>query len=303
MLDFRYSRLRYVAVVTPDPARSAAFLKDIVGLADGAASSNPNVTFLRCSEKHHDVLLVKGAEPGLTRISFEMRSSQDYDAVRAHLQAEGLGPVDVSADDLAFLGISEAFRFKEPTTGLTIEFMHDMMSLDTPFVPTVAKIRELGHIVMMTPDPVVTSKFLTEHLNFIVSDNGAGGGLLRPFGTSNHHSLGLVKSNETRIGHIAFMVEAFDDIGKALPRFKKRDIPIVFGPGHHPASDSNFLYFLDPDGITWEYTFGMEQFPEQDAREARFLSLGNGDSWGNEMDPRMGKVGRLVHPETLQENG
>jgi 2,3-dihydroxy-p-cumate/2,3-dihydroxybenzoate 3,4-dioxygenase len=300
MLDFRYRRLRYVAVVTPDVPRSAGFLKEIVGLAEGAASSNPHVRFLRCSDRHHDIMLIKGAEPGLARISFEMESMRDLLATRAHLEGLGLSPEDVSPDDLAFLGIDRAFRIVEPHTGLTMEFMHGMVALDTPFEPTVAKITELGHIVMATPDPVVVSKFLMDNLNFVMSDSGAGGGLLRAFPNPNHHTVGLIKSNESRIAHIAFMVQAFDDIGKALPRFKKHDVPIVFGPGHHPASESNFLYFLDRDGITWEYTFGMEQFPEHNPREARVLQLGNGDSWGNVMDERMGKVGRVVPAERLE---
>lgn len=301
MTDFRYRRLRYVAVVTPDLERSGNFLRDVVGLTESADSAASDVRFLRCSDAHHDVMLLKGNEPGLARISFEMESVKDYDATKAHLAGEGLNPVDVATDELALLGIDRAFRIVEPNTSLTFEYMHGMEASDTPFEPTVANITMLGHIVLMTPDPPTVTKFLTEVLNFKLSDSGPGGGLLRPFPNPNHHSLGLVKSNESRIGHIAFMVEAYDDIGKAVPRFKKLDVPIVFGPGHHPASGSNFLYFLDPDGITWEYTFGMEQFPEHDPRDARYLELGNGDSWGNEMDPRMGKVGRVVKPEELVE--
>lgn len=299
MADFRYRRLRYVAVVTPDVDRSAGFLTEIVGLAEGGKSGNPNVRFLRCSDDHHDIMLIAGREPGLARISFEMESLNDLEATRDCLDGIGLNPADVAAGELATLGIERAFRIIEPHSGMTMEFMHGMASVDTPFVPTVANITTLGHIVLATPDPAAMSKFLIERLNFKMSDSGPGGGLLRPFPNPNHHSLGLIKSNENRIAHIAFMVETYDDIGKAVPRFKKHDVPIVFGPGHHPASESNFLYFLDRDGITWEYTFGMEQFPEHDAREARVLELGSGDSWGNVMDERMGKVGRVLRLEDV----
>ena len=300
MFDFRYRRLRYIAVVTPDLPRSASFLKEIVGLAEGALSAKPGVRFLRCSGDHHDVMLIKGSEPGLARISFEMESGRDLQATRDHLEDQGISTTEVVRDELDFLGIDRAFRIVEPNSGMTMEFMHGMAAMDTPFTPTVAKITMLGHLVLMTPDPVAVSEFLIMNLNFRMSDSGAGGGLLRPFPVPNHHSLGLVKSDSYRIGHIAFMVEAFDDIGKALPRFKKLDVPIVFGPGHHPASESNFLYFLDRDGITWEYTYGMEQFPEEDPRDARVLQLGNGDSWGNVMDERMGKVGRVLPAETVE---
>ena len=301
MVDLRYRRLGYVALAVPAPDRSADFLKDIVGLMDGADSARPDVRFLRCSDSHHDIMLVKGREPGLVRISFELESEKDLAAARAHLADLGLEPADVNAAELAFLGIDQAFRIVEPNTGVTMEFMHGVAACATPFVPGVAKIAMLGHIVLATADPNTAADFMIEKLNFRMSDTGAGGGLLRPFPTPNHHSLGLIRSEPARIAHIAFMVEAYDDIGKAVPRFTKHGVPVVFGPGHHPASESNFLYFLDPDGITWEYTFGMEQFPEENAREARYLELGNGDSWGNVMDPRMGKVGRVLAPHEVDE--
>jgi 2,3-dihydroxy-p-cumate/2,3-dihydroxybenzoate 3,4-dioxygenase len=93
------------------------------------------------------------------------------------------------------------------------------------------------------------------------------------------------------------MVSAIDDIGIAINRFKRAGVPIVFGPGRHPASESVFLYFLDPDGLTLEYSFGMEEFPEVSPREPRVLppvpeSI---DGWGGIRDPRMSATG-LVQP-------
>jgi 2,3-dihydroxy-p-cumate/2,3-dihydroxybenzoate 3,4-dioxygenase len=93
------------------------------------------------------------------------------------------------------------------------------------------------------------------------------------------------------------MVSAIDDIGIAINRFKRAGVPIVFGPGRHPASESVFLYFLDPDGLTLEYSFGMEEFPEVAPRQARVLppvpeSI---DVWGGIRDPRMSATG-LVQP-------
>lgn len=152
MADFRYRRLRYVAVVTPDIARSADFLIDIVGLAEDAGTNRGDVRFLRCSDAHHDVMLLKGKEPGLSRISFEMESVKDYDATRAHLVEKGLKPADVPEDELALLAIDRAFRIVEPNSKLTFEFMHGMAAAPAAFVPTVAEITMLGHIVLMTSD-------------------------------------------------------------------------------------------------------------------------------------------------------
>jgi 2,3-dihydroxy-p-cumate/2,3-dihydroxybenzoate 3,4-dioxygenase len=92
------------------------------------------------------------------------------------------------------------------------------------------------------------------------------------------------------------MVTEVDDVGRGLARLKAKDVPVVYGPGRHPASTSVFLYFLDPDGMTLEYSFGMEEFPEIGARAPRRLEPTplNFDSWGSYRDPRMSTTGEIA---------
>ena len=99
------------------------------------------------------------------------------------------------------------------------------------------------------------------------------------------------------------MVSDIDDIGQAIYRIKKHDIKVVFGPGRHPPSDSIFYYFLDPDGITVEYSFGMEEFAEDSPRPARYMepvpeSL---DIWGAVPDGEFGRSGP-IEGGTQREN-
>ncbi len=71
--------------------------------------------------------------------------------------------------------------------------------------------------------------------------------------------------------------------------FRAHEVPVAFGPGRHVASDSVFLYFLDPDGLTQDYSFGMEEFEEQLSREARrILPPGPAtlDTWSSDFDSR-----------------
>ncbi len=65
------------------------------------------------------------------------------------------------------------------------------------------------------------------------------------------------------------MVADIDDIGRALHRLRHHGVTTAFGPGRHPVSGSVFLYFFDPDGLTLEYSFGMEDFNEADPRPTR----------------------------------
>jgi 2,3-dihydroxy-p-cumate/2,3-dihydroxybenzoate 3,4-dioxygenase len=111
-----------------------------------------------------------------------------------------------------------------------------------------------------------------------------------------HHSLALLQHSANTLHHINFMVSDMDDVGGAMNRMKGADVPIVFGPGRHLPSTSIFLYYLDPDGNSAEFSFGMELFDEHGARDARELEHKAEvmDIWGSKPDPRFGKGSPIV---------
>ena len=165
---------------------------------------------------------------------------------------------------------------------------------EVPFAHT--RFQRLGHVVFSTPERDAAIAFFRDVLNFRESDSiGEGTMFMRPFPSPWHHGIGIGKSARPQFHHLNFMVSEIDDIGRGLNRFKRLEIPVVFGPGRHPASGSVFLYFLDPDQVTLEYSFGMETFPEANPRQARVLppvpeSI---DAWGGKRDPRMAATGEM----------
>ena len=293
--DIRYSRLGYVALNVSDLERSSAFYRDIVGLEQ--APSPPGCALFRCSERHHDVAFYQG-DPGIKRIGWEMESEAARDAVREELTGLGIAVKDVPSQDLEGLGIEGAIRAVEPTTGTVFEFYTAMPKADSPYEPNHTKIARLGHLVLTSTDRPATEKFLIDHLNFRVSDRIEGVvTFMRCFPNPLHHSFGVGKAHGAKPGfqHVNFMVTDIDDIGRAVNRLNANDVPIVFGPGRHPTSDSIFLYFLDPDGLTVEYSFGMEEFPETGDRAPREFPLKpeSVDSWGGRSKREFGKVGAV----------
>jgi 2,3-dihydroxy-p-cumate/2,3-dihydroxybenzoate 3,4-dioxygenase len=76
------------------------------------------------------------------------------------------------------------------------------------------------------------------------------------------------------------------------------------GPGRHAPSGAIFLYVLDPDGLTVEYSFGMEEFPEENPRKPKYLAVEPEtiDLWGGQTaDHRMASLGVIESkvPETV----
>ena len=169
--------------------------------------------------------------------------------------------------------------------------------------PTVTKIARLGHVVITVNEWKETIEFFTKRMNFRVSDyidNVIA--FMRCYPNPYHHSLGVGNArgfnpdgDRNGLNHVNFMVTDLDDVGRGMVRVKKADVPIVYGPGRHPPSGSVFLYYLDPDGMTVEYSYGMEEFPERNPRKPRVLEARpeSLDYWGNIPDPRFAQTGAI----------
>ncbi len=298
MSDIRFKRLGHVVLNVTDVARSAAFYEEIMGL-QRVPSLHENLALFRCSDRHQDLVLVQASTPGLKRIGWQMESPKALAAVREALSGLGLPIITISNEERKTFGLGEAFRSVEPTTGTVFEFYVDVDAADRPFEPSHTKITRLGHIVIYSAERLATERFLIDHLNFRVSDRVDGMvTFMRCFPNPLHHSFGVGQAAQPGLNHVMFMVSEIDDIGRALNRVKANGVPIVFGPGRHPPSGSVFLYFLDPDGMTVEYSFGMEEFPEVAPREPRDLppKIESLDYWGGTPDPKFAKTGRI---ETL----
>ncbi len=291
---FRYRRLSYVALDVTDLARSTAFYRDLVGLT--VDREEPGATYLSCSDLPQNLVLQQGREPGLQRAAFELETRSDLERAFQYLVGEGFAPEWVAADEAERLRVGAALRFREPGCGLLFEMHVEPGHASTAFAPNHTEIARLGHVVLNVADFDAVEASLTK-LNFVVSDHVPGKvGFLRAFPNRYHHSFAILKGPGDGFNHVNFMVSDIDDVGRAMNRMRKADVPIVFGPGRHLPSGSIFLYFLDPDGMTAEYSFGMEEFEEEGARPPRELEPKPEvlDTWGSIPDPRFGKQGAIL---------
>lgn len=296
-VPFRYRKLGYVALNVSDVKRTTDFALNIVGL-DAAGDGPDGGRFLRCTSDHHSLVLYPG-EPGFKRAAWELEDEENVERAYHHYEAIGWKPWWLSREETAplGLGLSPVFRVREPTMGACFEYYSKMQQTIIPFQKRLAKIERLGHFVINAANCRESTNSVVENMGFVVSDY-AGDlfiSLLRAFPNPLHHSMGVGQSRvgKTHFNHVNFMVTDIDDIGQAYYRLQQNKVEIVFGIGRHPTSDSIFIYFLDPDGITWEYSFGMELFPEQNPRQPRFMSTAPGDFdvWGARPTPNFGAKG------------
>lgn len=283
-VDFRYRKLGYLVLNVTDIEKSTRFATDVFGLdfveelADGGRC-------FRLGTAHHDVILAPAKQPNFALSSWELETEADVDKAFAHYERIGLAPQWLSDKDAYLLNLERAFRIVEPILGTTWEYYARMSQIVIPRTNTLTRFQGGKHYGLVVPDCKAATDYMVDHMGFLVSDyiEGWKGSLLRAFPNPNHHSFAplQVPLDRPAFHHLAFMVEEIDDIGKLFNRVKRYDVDIQFGIGRHPTSGSIHLYIYDSDNFVWEYTLGMEQFPEVGAREPRRMSSapGNLDLW------------------------
>jgi 2,3-dihydroxy-p-cumate/2,3-dihydroxybenzoate 3,4-dioxygenase len=297
----RYDKLGYIALNVTDIERSREFYEKVVGLQYSGTNEQGHV-FFRCSLDHHNIVLCPAQRPGLKRVGVEMQDEAALDELAQHLRRQEIRCYEVPDGERAAWHQGRTLRVSDPTTTTVFEFYSSMRLFGgQPFTPTHTKIQRIGHVVMKAPKFAEAKKFWTEVLEFKVSDQiGDAVCFMRFHPNPFHHGIGIGQGSAPQLHHVNFMVTEVDDIGKAISRFAREKVTIVNGPGRHPASGSMFLYFLDPDGMTLEYSFGMEEFPEEGYRKPRVFEPipESYDYWRSFSDPRKATVGEIEQDES-----
>lgn len=291
---FRYEKLGYAALDVTNLDKSVHFYKELMGLE--LVSKEEGVAYLRCSRDHHNLVLYTAATPGLRRAAYKMASVEDLRAAFDFYVANKLEPQWLSDAECKTLNQGPTFRVREPSSGVLFEFYDRMVHVALPYNHTVTKIARIGHIVVATPNYEEARERLVNIFNFALSDYVEGKfSWMRAYPNPLHHAFAIGYSERQHLHHINFMVTDVDDVGQALNRMKKAGVEIVFGPGRHLPSTSLFLYFLDPDGMTMEFSFGMEEIPEENGRLPRMLEMhpNTMDIWGSMPAPQFGKGGAI----------
>lgn len=291
---FSYEKLGYAAINVTNLDRSVAFYQNLMGL-DLVEQKN-DVAYLRCSSDHHNLVLYTAEKAGLKRVSNKMATQEDLTRAYEFYLAEDLHPVWLSVEESQELNQGPTFRVREPQSGVMFEFYDRMTHLALPYKPTVTQIVRIGHVVVGSPNYEKAVHNLNTIFNFAISDFVEHKfAWMRCFPNPLHHTFAIGNSDRNHLHHINFMVTDIDDIGKAMNRMKKAGVEIVFGPGRHLPSTSIFLYFLDPDGLTMEFSFGMEELPAETARLPRMLQMhpNTMDIWGSPPHELFGKGGEI----------
>ena len=253
--------IAYVRSGVADLGAATRFATDIVGL-EVASPTEAGVAHLRADHRHHCLALVEGPS-GVISSGFSVADSEALAAAETELERSGLAVRRGSADQARSRRVREFITFDDPF-GNCVELVSQQESVARPVAFTrPAGITEFGHLCLDAPDVHEAYRFWSTRFNARVSDwIGDAACLMRI--DPVHHKLAVFRSDGPGLCHMNFQVASIDDVFRNWHFLVSRGVEIEMGPGRHPQSTAIFLYFLGPEGFTYEYSFGVRRI-ENDA--------------------------------------
>jgi 2,3-dihydroxy-p-cumate/2,3-dihydroxybenzoate 3,4-dioxygenase len=254
--------IAYVRSGVADLAAATRFATGIVGL-ELAAPTEAGVAHLRADHRHHCLALVEGPSgvisSGFTVADCDALASAETELERAGISVRRGGPGEARSRR-----VREFISFDDPF-GNRLELVSQQETITRPVAfGRPAGITEFGHLCLDAPDVHEAYRFWSTRFNARVSDwIGAAACLMRI--DPVHHKLAVFRGERPGLCHMNFQVAAIDDVFRNWHFLVEHGVQIEMGPGRHPQSTAIFLYFLGPEGFTYEYSFGVRRVEDNAA--------------------------------------
>jgi 2,3-dihydroxy-p-cumate/2,3-dihydroxybenzoate 3,4-dioxygenase len=238
------------------------FATEIVGL-ELAAPTEAGVAHLRADHRHHCLALVEGPS-GVISSGFSVADSGALGAAETELERSGITVRRGSADEARSRRVREFIAFDDPF-GNRIELVSQQETVARPVAfARPAGITEFGHLCLDAPDVHEACRFWSTRFSARVSDwIGDAACLMRI--DPVHHKLAVFRGDGPGLCHMNFQVASIDDVFRNWHFLVEHGAGIEMGPGRHPQSTAIFLYFLGPEGFTYEYSFGVRRIEDEAA--------------------------------------
>jgi 2,3-dihydroxy-p-cumate/2,3-dihydroxybenzoate 3,4-dioxygenase len=258
--------IAYVRSGVADLHKAVDFATRIVGL-ELARPTEPGVAHLRADGRHHCLALVEGRS-GVISSGFTVADEDALAAAETELERAGCAvyrgdPVAARSRRVrSFIGFDDPFG-NRLELGCHQETVTRPVAFGRP-----AGISEFGHLCLDAPDVHEAYRFWSTHFSARVSDwIGDAACLIRI--DPVHHKLAVFEGDGPGLCHLNFQVATIDDVFRNWHFLVEQGVEIEMGPGRHPQSTAVFLYFLGPEGFTYEYSYGVRRIEDEQAWRPR----------------------------------
>jgi 2,3-dihydroxy-p-cumate/2,3-dihydroxybenzoate 3,4-dioxygenase len=270
--------IAYVRSGVADLDKAVTFANKIVGLE--LAGADGGVAHLRADGRHHCLALVEGRS-GVISSGFTVADEIALEGAETELERAGFTVTRGDAAAARSRRVRQFIGFDDPF-GNRLELVCGQETITRPVAfNRHAGITEFGHLCLDAPDVHEAYRFWNSHFNARVSDwIGDAACLIRI--DPVHHKLAVFRGDGPGLCHMNFQVETIDDVFRNWHFLVDAGVEIEMGPGRHPQSTAVFLYFLGPEGFTYEYSYGVRRIEDDAAWRPRTFDpdeVGSIDMW------------------------
>ncbi len=273
--------LGYIGLNVRDIDGWTRFATDVLGVM--LADPRDGARRFRIDSQAWRISVEAGDEDDLAYVGFEVGDADSLADVRQRLTAAGVPILECDPSLVVERRVTGMFGCQDPQ-GLRVEIYYGpALATEIPFVSPagvtgfVGGQQGLGHVVLSAVDIEATRHFFQDLLGFRLSD------IIRmKFGPEmimdlefyhcnpRHHTLALVPApTPKRMLHFMLQARTLDDVGFALDRAERAQVPIVQTMGRHTNDQMVSFYALTPSGFEVEFGFGGQEVDDETWRVVR----------------------------------
>jgi catechol 2,3-dioxygenase-like lactoylglutathione lyase family enzyme len=242
------SGLRSVELGVADVAAQERFYTETWGLQRVAAAGG--AVYLRGSgAAHHILALHPRASTELMSVTLYAPSRSAVDAAPDQITSAG-GVMERAPATIDEPGGGYGLTFRDPE-GRRFRLIADS-ARHADVAPAADRPERIAHVVFNSKEVPRISKFLSEALNFRLSDQTRMMDFLRS--DNDHHNIAVAHGQASTLHHIAFLMPSLDAVMRGAGRMKEAGFPIEWGVGRHGPGNNVFAYFVGPGDVPIEYT-------------------------------------------------
>jgi 2,3-dihydroxy-p-cumate/2,3-dihydroxybenzoate 3,4-dioxygenase len=249
--------MQYLRLGTADLDGAVKFATETVGLE--LVRRENGRAYVRGDDRDHDICYVAG-DPAEHIVGLKMADRPQFEAAAEELKRNGIAVTRGTPAECEDRRVADFIGFRD-LSGNKIELVYrPHISTRRYFPSRDAGILEFSHIGLRTGNAPRDEEFWGTMFNFRANDWIGQAGLISF--DEVHHRFALFPAPGPAVQHINFQVASLDDVMRSYYYLSERQVHIVFGPGRHLASTACFLYFDGPDGVVYEYSWGVRDCDE-----------------------------------------
>lgn len=249
------SEMGYLAIRTTRLEESVWTATHLLGLRETVRDGG--TAYLAAAPVHHEIIYIESDVDAVDHFGLVTADDEALAEVRRRVERGGY---EIIADTPLVAGVSESFAFVGPE-----DFVFSIcrgMAPAAHSTPTYGPDR-YGHINLHPVDVEAMKSFLTDVLDFRISDIIGDDFAYFLRCNPDHHGIALIKGRGT-LHHHAWQTQSIADLGKLGDRLDLVGQRLIWGPVRHGAGHNIAAYFVEPAGSVIELYTDLEQIYDDD---------------------------------------